>query len=100
VEWSTPWLNDFSRGKSGPEDSQNPLTEEVVTAWNEVSAVLTEALESASVDALSAPPPAQAPPSLDGTVGGIVGFLAYHETYHVGQAAYLSRWLGHAPIMG
>ena len=49
---------------------------------------------------LSAPPPAQAPPSIDGTVGGIVGFMAYHETYHFGQAAYISRWLGKPSIMG
>jgi uncharacterized damage-inducible protein DinB len=49
---------------------------------------------------LSAPPPEKAPPSTDGTLGGVISFLAYHETYHVGQAAYLSRWLGHAQIMG
>ncbi len=100
VEWSTPWLSEFARGKSATEVSQYPSPEELVAAWNEVSASLKSALESATVEALSAPRPEKGPPSLDGTVGGIIGFLAYHETYHVGQAAYVSRWLGHAQIMG
>jgi hypothetical protein len=26
--------------------------------------------------------------------------MAYHETYHVGQAAYLRCWLGHKGLMG
>ena len=93
VEWSTPWLKEFARGKSATEVSQYPSPEELVAAWEEVSAALTAALESATTETLSAPPPEKAPPSLDGTVGGIIGFLAYHETYHVGQAAYVSRWL-------
>jgi len=40
------------------------------------------------------------PPSADGKVSGIVNFLAYHETYHVGQASYLRGWLGHPGVMG
>ncbi len=100
VEWSTPWLNEFGRGKSAEDVSQYPSAEELLAAWKEASAALTAALESATVEALSAPIPEKAPPSLDGTVGGIVGFMAHHETYHVGQAAYVSRWLGHGQIMG
>jgi hypothetical protein len=30
----------------------------------------------------------------------MVGFLAFHEAYHVGQAAYLRRWLGHDGPVG
>jgi uncharacterized damage-inducible protein DinB len=100
VERSTASLNEFARGKSSADTSHYPTPEKVVAAWNEVAGVFTAALESATVEMLSAPPPAQAPPSLDGTVGGVVSFMAYHETYHFGQAAYISRWLGHAPIMG
>jgi uncharacterized damage-inducible protein DinB len=100
VEWSKPWLNEFARGKSAADVSQYPSAEELVAAWNEGSAALTAALESVTPEALSAPPPEKAPPSTDGTLGGVISFLAYHETYHVGQAAYISRWLGHAQIMG
>jgi uncharacterized damage-inducible protein DinB len=100
VDWNTPWLNEFARGKSAADVARYPAPEEAIAAFKEVSAVLTAALESATVETLSAPPPDKAPPSLDGTVGGIIGFLAYHETYHVGQAAYISRWLGHPQVMG
>jgi uncharacterized damage-inducible protein DinB len=100
VERSTPALNEFSRGKSGADTSKYPSPDELVKAWKEVSGVLAAALEAATVEALSAPRPEQGPPSIDGTVGGIISFMAYHETYHFGQAAYISRWLGHAQIMG
>jgi len=100
VDRSTPSLNEFARGKGCADTSKYPSPEELVEAWKEVSGVLTAALEAATVEMLSAPPPAQAPPSIDGTVGGIVSFMAYHETYHFGQAAYISRWLGHASLMG
>jgi uncharacterized damage-inducible protein DinB len=47
--------------------------------------------------AAAAPSPS---PSFDGTVGGMVSFLAMHETYHVGQAVYLRRLLGHGRVVG
>jgi uncharacterized damage-inducible protein DinB len=100
VDWSKPWVNEFARGKDIGGVSHSPSPEEAAAGLKEVTAVLTAALESATVEMLSAPPPEKAPPSIDGTVGGIVSFMAYHETYHVGQAAYLSRWLGHPQIMG
>jgi uncharacterized damage-inducible protein DinB len=100
VEWSKPWLNEFARGKSGAEVSQYPPPQELEAAWKEVTGALTAAFDSATVEAMSAAPPEKAPPSFDGTVGGIIGFLAFHETYHLGKAAYVSRWLGHPPIMG
>jgi len=48
---------------------------------------------------LSAPPPGKLP-SFDGKISGSVAFLAFHETYHVGQAAYLRTWLGHEGVAG
>jgi uncharacterized damage-inducible protein DinB len=100
VERKTPALNGFGRGKGSADPSAAPTPEEIVAAWHEVAAVLKNALESATAETLSAPRPEQGPPSIDGTVGGIVSFMAYHETYHFGQAAYISRWLGHAQLMG
>jgi uncharacterized damage-inducible protein DinB len=39
-------------------------------------------------------------PSADGTLGGVINFLAYHDTYHTGQVAYLRCWLGHSGVAG
>ena len=41
VEWSTPWLNEFGRGKSAEDVSQYPSAEELLAAWKEASAALT-----------------------------------------------------------
>jgi uncharacterized damage-inducible protein DinB len=100
VDRSTPSLSEFARGKGCTDTSRYPSPEELTATWSEVSAALSAALESATAEMLSAPPPEKAPPSIDGTVGGIVGFMAYHETYHFGQAAYISRWLSKPPVMG
>ncbi|KAA6462046.1 DinB family protein [Acidobacteria bacterium AB60] len=98
TEWSTPWLDQFARGRK-PETDALPTSAELATAWTEVSGLLATALENASEETL-ARPATQGPPSADGKLSGVINFLAWHETYHVGQAAYLRCWLGHKSIMG
>ena len=92
VEWTAPWLAHFERG-SKPEDAvQYPSPDKVLAAWKELGAGLPAALEAVSAEAIRAAAPTPSP-SLDGTVGGMVGFLAMHESYHVGQLVYLRRLL-------
>ena len=98
-EWSAPWLGLYARGAKLDDGVRCPSPAELLGAWNEVSGILNGALENASEETLSQPA-TQGPPSADGKVSGIVNFLAYHETYHVGQAAYLRCWLGHKGPMG
>jgi hypothetical protein len=38
--------------------------------------------------------------SFDGKIGGLIAFLAFHETYHVGQLSYLRKWLGYGQLVG
>jgi hypothetical protein len=93
VTWTEPWLAYFERG-SNPEDvSHYPSCDEVLAAWKAVCVAFGPALEAAGAEAMavSSPPPS---PSFDGTVGGMVSFLAMHESLHVGQAIYLRRLLG------
>ncbi len=97
--WERPWLSLFARGAKLPEPSQYPSPEEMMLGWQEVCANLTTALEGATDEVLSAPTPEKSP-SFDGKVGGMVTFLAFHEAYHVGQAAYLRCWMGHSQIVG
>ena len=89
----------FARGAKIPEISQYPSPEEILLGWQEVSAHLKTALEGATDVVLSAPAPEKSP-SFDGKVGGMVAFLAFHEAYHVGQAAYLRCWMGRSQIFG
>jgi uncharacterized damage-inducible protein DinB len=95
--WSAPWLPLFERGAKPVGPAQYPPPAEVLAAWNTLCDALPGAMESVTDEILSAP---FRPPSIDGKVSGMVDFLAFHETYHLGQAAYLRRWLGHEGIAG
>ena len=99
VSWTAPWLTHFERGSKAEDTSHYPSSDEVLTAWKEISAGMPAALEAASPEAMAAPAPPPSP-SFDGTIGGLVSFLAMHETYHVGQAVYLRRLLGHDRVVG
>ncbi len=97
--WERPWLSLFARGAGILDPSQYPPAEEMVRDWQEISASLTAVLEGATDEVLSAPAPEKSP-SFDGKVGGMVTFLAFHEAYHVGQAAYLRCWMDRSQIVG
>jgi uncharacterized damage-inducible protein DinB len=99
IEWSRPWLDQFGRGSKAGDTAGHPTPEEVVLAWQNVGERLTSELETASQETLSAPAPPRMP-TYDGKISGLVNFLAWHETYHVGQAAYLRCWLGHEGVAG
>jgi len=71
----------------------------LTAAWQDVKSALTTALEAAAPEALAAPGPEKVP-SFDGTFGGTIAFMAWHEGYHVGQAGLLRSWLGKSKIAG
>jgi len=97
--WSRPWLSNFERGSNAADAAKYPAPEEIETAWQEVKGALNAALEAASPEALAGPGPEKVP-SFDGMLSGTVGFMAWHEGYHVGQAAMLRKWLGRGQIAG
>jgi len=98
-QWTQPWLDLCARGAKLDGATQYPTPEEVLSAFGDVTKSLTAGLESATPEMLDAPAPPNSPPG-DGKVSGIINFLAYHETYHVGQVAYLRSWLGHEGPQG
>jgi len=98
-DWGKPWLSLCGRGARCEDSVAYPTPEEAMQAWSESSTRLKAAMESASPDLL-ATPVSQGPPSADGKLSGVVNFMAFHETYHVGQLAYVRSLLGHAGAMG
>jgi len=48
---------------------------------------------------LSKPAPFPVPAG-DKTQRGAIVFLNFHETYHIGQMAYLRKWLGYSQLVG
>lgn len=98
-EWSNPYAALFARGAQVVCDSEYPSIDAMKIAWDEVSANIGAIIANPSSDALSKAPP-KGPPSFDGKASGTVAFLAFHETYHVGQIGYLRKWLGYGQSVG
>ncbi len=100
TQWSTPWLGMFARGVKLDETAAYPSSEELMGAWKEVGGILCGALENAPEEMLTKPATPPSPPTTDGTMGGVIRFLAWHETYHVGQISIVACMLGHKGQMG
>lgn len=99
VPFTRPWLSCFERGSNPADAAQYPGPEELIAAWQEIKTALAAAFESATPEALAAPAPEKVP-SFDGMLSGTLAFMAWHEGYHVGQAAYLRSWLGRGQVAG
>lgn len=95
--WSAQWMPLFARGSKCADSPDSPSPTVVMQAWNESCEYLKAAMEAVSEEKLDE---ANGRPSFDGKVSGLVDFLAFHETYHVGQAVYLRSYLGHGGSMG
>ena len=99
MEWSAPWEKLFARGTKRLDAEAYPAPSEILTAWNEVSAKLSPAFDRMTPEFLSRPK-LEGAMSLDGTVGGTVSVLSLHEAYHIGQMAYIRKWLGYGQTIG
>jgi uncharacterized damage-inducible protein DinB len=91
--WTKPWLDLFARGSKPAETPQYPAAGELLDAWQDLCSSFPATLEEIPQDVL-ANAVQQPSPSFDGTVGGMVSFLAMHESYHVGQMVYVRGILG------
>jgi uncharacterized damage-inducible protein DinB len=86
----TPYLGDAR----GIEDIATwPSLTELRDAWCVVSAHLGTALAGLSAAEIARPNPHRFPIA-DGTLVGMLAFLVQHDSYHVGQVAFLRRQLG------
>jgi uncharacterized damage-inducible protein DinB len=94
--WSAPWAKQFARGTARGETSQYPAVDEVAKAWGKASEELATILPQVAPDLWNQP---HDKPTFDGKVAGFIAFLAFHETYHVGQLGYLRKWLGYSALV-
>jgi len=90
----------FARGVKLDDSAAYPSPDVLMDAWKEVGTLLCDALENASDDVLSQVATPPAPPTTDGKISGVIRFLAWHETYHVGQISLVACMLGHKGLMG
>ena len=95
--WEREWVKHFERGAKVGDGAEYPAPAELKATWQEVTAEMTAGLEKASQEVLDRE---SHRPSMNGKVSGMVDFLALHESYHVGQAAYVRCWLGKGGPVG
>ncbi len=68
-----------------------PTLEKVKSDWQTVGPLLKEVLHTVSEEHLKGTAPFKNPTG-DSTIGGTVVFLAQHESYDIGQMAYLKKY--------
>jgi hypothetical protein len=89
----------FAGGIPLQEDAAYPPPAVVIDAWREMSIRVDRVLQAASPAELQRPSP-EGVPTFNGLVSGALAACVFHESYHVGQLGYLTRWLGHGPLLG
>ena len=94
-----PWGELFG-GEIQPGDVESyPAMSEITDTWNKISKTLLNTLSNVSDEVLKGEPPFDFPVEDKTNLGGIA-FMALHESYHVGQLAYIRRLLGYAQLVG
>jgi len=83
--------------KSIDEVERLPALDEIRAAWARVTRQLEAALDGISPEALDAEAKYQFPIE-DPSVLGMVAFLAQHDSYHIGQLAFLRKHLGYGAM--
>ena len=99
-KWKLPWMDLYARGAKCVDSPDAPTPKTLMEAWDESGTRLNQAMDNAPEELLNSPAPQPGPPSADGKMTGMINFMALHETYHVGQAAYIRSWLGKHGVMG
>ena len=69
-----------------------PTLQQVKTAWHQVSELLKAALQSVTDDTIARDGGHKTPIG-DTTNGGTLAFLTQHESYDIGQLAFLKKYL-------
>ena len=98
-QWDASWATLFARGAERVADDEYPSSEEMKTAFEQVSSDLATAMTNPPADLLAKDAPSGFP-SFDGKVSGNIALLAFHDSYHAGQVSYLRKWLGHGRTVG
>ena len=94
-----PWGKLFARGASVDANISYPEVTQIIELWDGVTAKLMNRLEVLDDEELSKPSPFPVPTG-EKSKRGAIAFLNFHETYHIGQMAYLRKWLGYSQLVG
>jgi hypothetical protein len=86
-----PFEGKFENFKAYDAADKYPSLEKVRTEWKNASKLLKQALNSVTEEHLDAESPLKNPTG-DFSNGGTFAFLAQHESYDIGQMAFLKKY--------
>ena len=93
LELKADWENLFDRGAKLSDTAQYPSTTELRQAYKQVAEAIAQRFEEITEIDLTAEPPWE-PPVMEKSVRGVLNFLAFHESYHIGQLGYIRTLVG------
>lgn len=93
----TPFDGKLSGAKTIADLNEFPTIAEVAASWEEISEKLASRFETLTGEEL-AKASAQIFPGDDRTILGAIAFLLQHEAYHIGQLAFIRKFLDHEPM--
>lgn len=92
------WAHLFKIKTQPDPAAAGPTLSEICRTFSEAKELVVARFASLTDAELSAEAPVKLPIP-DPTVRGMIVFSAYHETHHVGQIAYVKKWLGYAGVV-
>jgi uncharacterized protein YndB with AHSA1/START domain len=97
--FDTGWSDLFTRGAALQEASRYPSRGDIDAVHRQIIDRLRAKFDALTDADLAAPARGKQLPGAK-TVGDQLAFLAFHESYHIGQLAYVRKALGHSAIAG
>jgi len=97
--FETAWTDLFTRGSALHDASRYPAREDIDRTHRQIVDRLRARFDLLTGEDLAAPARGKQLPGAR-TVGDQLAFLAFHESYHIGQLAYVRKALGHSAIAG
>jgi uncharacterized damage-inducible protein DinB len=98
-EYRTGWGEIFRRGAALDDRGAYPAFAEIQRVRTDLMSRMRALLSAATDDVLARPATMHLPGGTK-TIADQIGFLAFHESYHVGQLAYIRKLLGYSGIAG
>lgn len=97
AEYENPYQELFDRAQRMEELEEIPPIEGLRSAWHAVSTALSGRFPKLTAAELGRESPQKFPVN-DETVLGGIAFLLTHEAFHIGQLAYVRKYLGLGPM--
>jgi hypothetical protein len=99
-DYDTGWGAIFARGAVLGADATYPSRDDILRVHGEVAPRLRDRLLSLSAADLAREATAGPTPPGVKTVGEQLGFFALHDSYHIGQVAFIRKALGLSNLAG